>query len=68
MAADELSIIGPSALIDKPTTWMKNSIFTDLPPARDIRHQIWRANGGGQKPLQLLLQLLGQSLGLGEPA
>jgi DNA-binding HxlR family transcriptional regulator len=36
VASDNLSIIGPTGLTNNVTTWMSNSIFTDLPSAREI--------------------------------
>ena len=36
VASDKLSIIGPSGLTNNVTAWMSNSIFTDLPSAREI--------------------------------
>lgn len=36
MAEDRLSIIGPSALVNTVSSWLANSIFSELPPAREI--------------------------------
>jgi hypothetical protein len=36
VASDNLSIIGPTGLTNNVTTWMSNSLFTDLPSAREI--------------------------------
>jgi DNA-binding HxlR family transcriptional regulator len=39
IAADNLSIIGPSQLINTISAWMNNSVFSDLPSARGIRDE-----------------------------
>jgi DNA-binding HxlR family transcriptional regulator len=36
MNADKLSIVGPGVLVNNVSSWMSNSIFTELPSARDI--------------------------------
>ena len=36
IADDQLSIIGPTALVNNVTDWMHNSTFSELPSARDI--------------------------------
>jgi DNA-binding HxlR family transcriptional regulator len=36
MNADKLSIVGPGVLVNNVSNWMSNSIFTELPSARDI--------------------------------
>ena len=36
MSDDALSVVGPSALVNNVSNWMNNSIFTELPSARQI--------------------------------